>query len=335
MERSSRVKTARTIARGFDLTGRTVMITGASSGLGAETARAMALTGADLILTGRNVDALKLVAHDAALGSGASCHVLQVDQSDLASVERLARDVSQLAPSIDVLICNAGVAQTPADRLCNGLDVRCVTNHLSHFLLADRLMDLLVAGRARVIVLGSAGHKGRPVRIDDLGWLTRAVDQRIAYGESKSAISLFAVEATRRWQALGVYVNTVQPGSVVTGLQRHHSPQRLREMTALAKFGDAGSVFVPVGQAAATTVWAALAAELEGRGGLILENCGLARLATPRTHVWTGYESHAIDAQLACALWTVTASLLQNLGYPTGTDRLGAMAGNGEPPAAR
>jgi NAD(P)-dependent dehydrogenase (short-subunit alcohol dehydrogenase family) len=204
------------------------MITGASSGLGAETARSMALTGADLILTGRNVDALKLVADDAVMGSAASCHILEVDQSDLASVERLARDVCRLTSVIDVLICNAGVAQTPADRLCNGLDVRCVTNHLSHFLLADRLKDLLVAGHARVIMLGSAGHKGRPAHLDDLGWLTRAVDQRIAYGESKSANSLFAVEATRRWQALGVYVNTVQPGSVVTGLQRHHSPQRLR-----------------------------------------------------------------------------------------------------------
>lgn len=307
--------TAQDIARGFDLTGRTVLITGASSGLGAETARALALTGADLVITGRNRAALGVVAAELQLGAGARCEALTVDQSDLASVEDLARSVAALAPAIDVLICNAGVSQTAEDRAGNGLDMRCVTNHLSHVLLAHRLLGPLAARRARIVVLGSAGHKGRPVDLADIGWRDREIDHRVAYGESKSANALFAVEASRRWRHLGICANTVQPGAVMTGLQRFHSPERLREMAALGGIGQADSVFTSAALGAATTVWAALAPELDGVGGAVLENCRRAELAGPDTHLWLGYTAHATDPATARALWTVTAGLLAELGH--------------------
>ena len=305
---------ARAIARRADLTGRTVLVTGASSGLGAETARAMALTGADLILTARDMAAgAALIAKLRA--AAVRCTLLPLDLADLADVERIAAEVRGQVPAVDVLICNAGVAHTPRDRLDNGLDVRFATNHLGHLLLAQRLLPSLSVRGARIVVLSSAGHKGRPVDLDDLGSRRREIDHRRAYGESKSANALFAVEATRRWHDRGVFANAVLPGSVVTGLQRHHSPERIAEMERIGGAGTPDSVFGTLGEGAATPVWAAVAPELERVGGLILEDCGPARIAGPGVHPWRGYELHATDSETARGLWTASLALLAELGH--------------------
>ncbi len=308
------MKTARDIAGKFDRSGQVMLITGASSGLGAETARALALTGASLILTGRNTAALAEVSEELKLVRGAWCRTFTVDQSDLGSVAALAGAVAAVVPAIDVMICNAGVSHTPQDRLPNGLDARCVINHLSHFLLVHMLQDQLAARGSRVVMLGSAGHKGRPVELADIAWRQRPVDQRVAYGESKSANMLFAVEASRRMAGCGIYVNSVLPGSVMTGLQRHHSPERLEEMVRLGQLGQAGSVFTTVEEGASTSVWAALAPELDQIGGAVLEDCDFARLAGPNEHPWRGYAAHALDPETARQLWNVTVDLLVELG---------------------
>lgn len=305
------------IARQADMSGKTVLITGGSSGLGAEAARALALTGADIIITARNMEAGQAVAEELrGIGRGRVA-LMPLDLSDFADVERFAAGLKAFSPALDVLVCNAGVSQTPLDRLPNGLDVRFATNHLGHFLLAHRLFDQLSARGARIVVLSSAGHKGRPLQFEDLGWRRREMQFRVAYGESKTANALFAVEATRRWHRNGIFANAVLPGSVMTGLQRHHTPERLAEMYELGGQGTSDSVFGTVGQGAATTVWAAVSPELERVGGLVLEDCGLSRIAGPGMHLWRGYELHATDTETARQLWAASADMLHELGFDT------------------
>lgn len=304
---------ARDIAQQADLTGKVALVTGGSSGLGEETVKALALAGADVIFTARNLDAGAEVLRAVKEAGRGRATLLPLDLSDFADIERFARELG--APAIDILIANAGVSETPNERQANGLDTRFATNHLGHFLLVNRLLDRLSARGARVVMLSSAGHKGRPIRLDDLGWRSREIQHRIAYGESKSANILFAVEATRRWHDRGVFVNAVLPGSIMTGLQRHHSPERLAEMNAIGGVGTADSVFGTIGQGAATSVWAAVAPELDRVGGQVLEDCALCRIAGPGMHAWRGYELHATDSETARQLWTASAAMLGELGF--------------------
>lgn len=304
------------IAAEYDLSGRTILITGASSGLGAETARALAVTGANIVITARNLAAGECVLADLRAAGDGQHALLPLDLSNPDDVRGFARRLGEEDyPAIDVLVANAGIAQTKEDRLANGLELRFATNYLGHFLLTHALLPQLSMRGARLVVLGSAGHKGRPVRLDDLGWLARErVDQRVAYGESKSALSLFAVEATRRWHELGIFANCVLPGSVVTGLQRHHTPERMAEMLRIGNADGANSVFGTVDEGAATSVWAAVALQLERVGGLVLEECGPCAISGPHTHPYRGYELHATDSENARRLWDATLALAADLG---------------------
>ena len=265
-----------------NLSSKTILITGASSGLGAETARALAQTDANLVITARNIKAGESVLEELReLGTGRHA-LFALDLADPADVTRFAGQVATDYPAIDVLIANAGCAQTPQDRLDNGFDVRFATNYLGHFLLAHALLDPLSAQGARIVLLGSAGHKGKPVSLDDPAWLHRDIDQRLAYGESKSALSLFAVEATRRWHGRNIFANCVLPGSVITGLQRHHTAERMAEMKRIGGVDGPESVFTTADKGAETTVWAAVAPELDRVGALVLESCGPCRISGPR-----------------------------------------------------
>lgn len=308
--------TALDVAEGYDLSGRSILITGASSGLGRETARALATTGADLAITVRDRKTGEhVLAELQELGRGRH-RLYTLDLSDPQSIAEVTVQLGQDVPTLDILIANAGVAQTPRDRLDNGLELRFATNYLGHFLLIHGLLEHLAeGGGARLVCLGSAGHKGRPVDLDDLGWLERdEIDQRVAYGESKSALSLFAVEATRRWHDRSIIANCVLPGSVVTGLQRHHTPERMADMLRIGKVDGPDSVFTTVEAAAATSVWAAVSPELDRVGGLVLEECRPCHISGPDTHPFRGYELHSTDSERARQLWRRTLALIDERG---------------------
>lgn len=322
------------VVRGLDLTGRQVVITGASSGIGVETARALAQAGADLVLGVRDVakgeealgsfDKLRTSgvrginttpAHAELVEARAPrLRILRLDLSDLASVDDFA---AQIAGPIDVLIANAGVSKTPDKHLANGLDVRFATNHLGHFHLAHRLKPQMAAndlGRgARIVVVSSAAHKGMPVRLDDLQWQNREHFDGAAYAESKSANILFAQEATRRWQGEGIFANAVLPGSSLTGLQRFHGEALKRKIGFIDEDGSLDPRMKTAGQAAATSVWAATAPELDGRGGLVLEDCGEALPVGPNTHAWAGYDASVADPEVARRLWEHSEALVKGL----------------------
>jgi NAD(P)-dependent dehydrogenase (short-subunit alcohol dehydrogenase family) len=304
-----RTATAEEVARATDVTGRVAIVTGASSGIGVETARGLALAGADVILAVRDTALGESVARDIAPVARGKLEVRHLELRDLDSVAAFA---SVQSGPVDLLIANAGVSNTPDSHLANGLEVRFVTNHLGHFLLAQLLHDRMIDRGARVVVVSSAAHKGNPVHLDDLQWKAREHSWGLAYGESKSANILFAKEATRRWKQNGIVANAALPGSALTRLQRHHGEELKRAIGFMDEDGHPNPMLKTVAQAAATTLWAATASELEGRGGLVLEDCAEAMPAGPTVHAWSGFDSSVADAETARGLWELSSLLVED-----------------------
>lgn len=235
-------------------------ITGAPSGLGAETALALTTTGAAVTLAVRNVDAGVRVAGTVAAATGrARPQVRALNLADSASV---ASFVDQWDVPLDILVTNAGIVTTELERTDAGWELQLATNHLGHFALALGLHDHLAAaaaarGTSRIVALSSTAHMRAPVDFDDIHFRHRPYDPQIAYAQSKTANSLFAVEATKRWQAEGIFANAVNPGGVATGLQRNFSAAQRDSLAA----AEAAGIFTykTVGQGAATTLVAAAA----------------------------------------------------------------------------
>lgn len=302
--------TAMDVTRGLNLCGRQIVLTGASSGIGLELVRALAKTKAALVLGVRDLDkAARALKGLDELDSGR----IRVERLELADPASVVKFASRIARPVDILIANAGVSKTPNSHLPNGLDVRFATNHLGHFLLAHCLKRQMAERGARLVVLSSAGHKGMPVRLDDLQWKRRSHVDGAAYGESKSANILFAHEATRRWAREGIFTNAVLPGSALTGLQRFHGEALKREIGFIDVHGALDPMVKTPAQAAATAAWAATAPELEGRGALVLEDCNEAVPVDANTHKWSGFDRSIADPEIARLLWERSIELLEQL----------------------
>lgn len=300
--------TAMEVAEGYDLSGMQVVLTGASSGIGIETARALGRAGADLVLGVRDLDKGHQAIDPFRKDLRGRVALLHLDLSDLASVIDFA---SRISGPVQRLIANAGVSKTPDAHLPNGLDRRFTTNHLGHFLLAHRLLGRMARHGARIVVVSSAAHKGMPVQLDDLQWQSRPHFDGAAYAESKSANILFAQEATRRWGGQGVYANALLPGSALTGLQRFHGDALKRQIGFIEEDGSVSIMVKTSEQAAATSVWAATAPELEGRGGMVLEDCAEALPVGPDTHPWMGFDASVADPETARRLWDISLELVR------------------------
>jgi len=299
--------TAADVVRGANLSGLHALVTGASSGLGAETALTLAAGGAVVTLAVRNVDAGLAVADRVAAATGRSRpQVCALDLADHASVASL---VSQWDCPLDILVNNAGLVTAGLERTRQGWELQFATNHLGHFALALGLQPHLAAtahahGGSRIVALSSTAHMRAPVDFDDIHFHRRPYDPQIAYAQSKTANSLFAVEATRRWQADGVVANAVNPGGVATGLQRNFSAAQRASLDA----AEAAGVFTykTIGQGAATTLVAAIAPEFAGVGGRYLDDCREAYTvpdeATLAEHPH-GVKQWALDPGAAEQLW--------------------------------
>ncbi|ANZ40295.1 oxidoreductase [Lentzea guizhouensis] len=313
--RFSATSTADEVVAGVDLTGTRAVVTGAASGIGIETARSLAKAGAAVTLAVRNTDAGREVAADITATTGnEAVDVRPLDLADQASVRDFTTSWSG---PLHLLVNNAGVMATPLQRTPEGWEHQFAVNHLGHFALALGLHGALKAGaaqrgEARVVALSSAGHMSAPVDFDDLHFERREYDPMIAYGQSKSATVLFAVEATRRWAGDGIVVNAVNPGGIATNLQRHFTP----ELNAYFDQAEAAGVFTykTPEQGAATTLVAAVAPEFAGVGGRYLDDCREARVvaddAEPTAETSHGVKSWALDPETAKRLWDVSAKLL-------------------------
>ncbi len=298
--------TAADVLHGVDLTGLRAVVTGASSGIGVETARALAAAGAEVILAVRNTAAGAAVADKIRATTGTTRpHVLRLDLADPGSV---AAFTTAWQGPLHLLINNAGLVTGGLERTPQGRELQLATNHLGHFALAVGATD---RNGARVVTLSSTAHMRAGVDFDDLDFQRRPYDPQTAYAQSKTANSLFSVEATRRWARDGIVANTVNPGGVATGLQRSFTPQQRASLDAAAAAGV--FAYKTVEQRAATTMVAAVAPKLADTGGHYLDDAQEAYTvgndATLDQHPH-GVKEWALNPALAEQLWEVSTHLL-------------------------
>lgn len=312
--------TADDVVADADLTSVRAIVTGASSGIGLETARSLARAGAEVTLAVRNADAGGQAAEDIAKSTGSDgVHVAALDLADRASV---ASFVESWNGPLNLLINNAGVITPALSRTAEGWELQFATNYLGHFALSLGLRNALAAGgagrgEARIVSLTSGAHMRSPVVFDDIQFERRDYDPQAAYAQSKTADSLFAVEATRRWAADGIVANTVNPGGVATGLQRHFTR---RQLDYLAEAEAAGAfAYKTVEQGAATTLVAAVAPEFARTGGHYLDDGREAHTVANDADLFEnshGVKQWAIDPDTAQKLWTVSLDLIGQPATP-------------------
>lgn len=307
--------TAEEIAKGRDLRGRSAVVTGATSGIGFETARVLAKAGCSVVLSARDMTRGAQVANAISEETGnRSLYAAKLDLSDLSSVMRFGAEVSERFPTLNYLINNAGIADVPERRTAEGFEMQFAANHLGHHLLFELLLDALRnAHGARVVALTSAAHRRSGVDFDDIHFHRREYDAYSAYAQSKTATSLFAVAVSQRFLMEGICANAVMPGMIVTGLIKDLTPERLHSLRFTDEAGKLRGCVKSTEQGAATTIWAALAPELEGIGGRYLEDCGFAlpwSREGMKEHPWAGYVPHAVAPEAADRLWYASREMI-------------------------
>lgn len=317
---SAESTTADVIA-GIRLDGRVALVTGGSAGLGLETARTLAGAGARVIVAARpgpKLDQALATLRDSVPGAGIEAVPLEL--TDFDSIRACAARVAELTPALDLLVNNAGIMAVPLARTPAGCESQFGTNHIGHFLLTNLLVPLLQKGqRARVVNLSSGGHKHAPVNFDDIHWQAREYNKWGAYGQSKTANALFTVALQKRLQPHGIDVFAVHPGVIPTELGRHLTEDDIKALMNSQSLGgerkESGGTsrgrltLKSIPQGAATSVWAATAPELAGRGGLYLEDCRVAE-EVPMGVAEHGYVAWARDPEAAERLWAVSEAIV-------------------------
>jgi NAD(P)-dependent dehydrogenase (short-subunit alcohol dehydrogenase family) len=283
------------VLTGVSLDGKVAVVTGATTGLGRETARALAAHGARVVITGRTRE--KAGESLAGLGDGISGEAVGLELGSLDSVLAATDEILERHPRIDILIANAGIMACPLGRTAEGFELQFGTNHLGHFLFTGRLLPAVIAARGRIVNLSSGGHRISGIHWDDPNYRERRYEKWEAYGQSKTANILHALELQRRLGANGVLAFSVHPGVIGTELSRHLSGDDLRALRDRSR--EVANRRKPVEAGAATSVWAATAPELAGHGGSYLEDCGI---ATPA--------AHAADPDSATRLWALSEELV-------------------------
>jgi NAD(P)-dependent dehydrogenase (short-subunit alcohol dehydrogenase family) len=302
------------VLEGVNLSGKRVLVTGVSAGLGVETARALASHGAEVVGAARDLskaqNATQQVRAQAALGG--SLTIVQLDLASLASVRRCADGLLTAGKPFDLIIANAGVMACPKGATADGFETQFGTNHLGHFVLVNRIASLLKSG-ARLVNLSSTGHRYSDVDLEDPNFEHSQYAEFVAYGRSKTANVLFAVEFDRRHKARGVRATAVHPGAIETELGRHMTAEvrdnLIANINASQPKGAPPFSWKSIPQGAATTVWAACVADAEAVGGRYCEDCHVAEIvSTPG--IRSGVQRYALDPKRAQALWQKSEQLV-------------------------
>ncbi|MER6425343.1 oxidoreductase [Streptomyces sp. NPDC001137] len=308
---------AEEVIKGTDLTGKVTIVTGGYSGIGLETARVLRSAGAEVVVPARDPERAR-----GALTDVPGAEIEYLDLLEPTSIDAFAEKFLASGRPLHILVNSAGIMATPLIRDARGYEVQFATNHLGHFQLVQRLWPALVAADgARVVSVSSRGIRFGGVDFDDLHFEHRPYEPFVAYGQSKTANALFAVELDRRGSAQGVRSFSVHPGIIIdTGLVRHIDPEIIRASGTVDEDGrpviDPERQWKTVQQGAATGVWCATSPQLGGLGGVYCENCDISPLVTPETEAaW--YESEqtpgvlpgAVDPAAATRLWEVSERL--------------------------
>lgn len=301
--------TAEEIMAGLDLGGKTVIVTGGHSGIGLETTRVLANAGATVVVGARDLAKARQNLADLK-----SVRVLPLDLADPASIDWFADEFLRTNWALDILINNAGIMAIPLKRDSRGYEMQFATNHLGHFQLTLRLWHALKnAGGARVVTLSSFGHRYSQVNLNDPNFTQRPYEKWAAYGQSKSANSLFSVELDRRGKEDGIRAFAVHPGRITTtDLIRHLSEDDLK---AAGVIPDDHGVYrsqvslKTIEQGAATTIWCAVSPQLDGRGGLYCADCDISPLVPDNNTFSHGVRRWAVNKDTARALWDLSEQL--------------------------
>ncbi|WP_156255025.1 SDR family NAD(P)-dependent oxidoreductase [Sandarakinorhabdus oryzae] len=296
------------VLAGLDLTGKRILVTGVSAGLGLETARALTSHGAQVIGTARDLAKAAKAMADAGMDS-AAIELIELDLADLASVRKASDQLVAEHRPLDLVIANAGVMAPPFGLTVDGFETQFGTNHLGHFLFVNRIATLMRPG-SRLVMLASSGHRFADVDLVDPNFDTTPYDPFIAYGRSKTANILFAVEFDRRYRALGLRATAVHPGGIRTELARHMGADRLQLLfdginADLAKEGKPAMEWKTARQGAATTLWAGLVADADAVGGRYCEDCQVSPVVRDASIGFgsPGVRPYALDPETARALW--------------------------------
>lgn len=308
--------TADAVLSGVDLRGKRFLITGASSGIGLETARSLAARGAGVVGAVRDLakaERAMAPVRDAASQAGGGLELVELDLASLRSVRASADRLRADGQPFHAIIANAGIMATPFGRTEDGFETQFGTNHLGHFALLSRIAPRL-ADDGRLVVLSSQAHRVADIDLDDPNFERQAYDPFVAYGRSKTANALFAVEFDRRHRDRGIRAASVMPGNSFTDLVRHFPPEQLQGLLdtvgrARAEAGLPPAELKQVAQAAATSVWAAVVADKDEIGGRYLEDCAVAPVNDTPNPFADGVRSYALDADQAKRLWAKSEAL--------------------------
>ena len=302
------------VLQGIVLSGKRVLVTGVSAGLGVETARALAAHGAEVVGAARDLSKAQTATEQvrAQAASGGSLRLVQLDLASLESVRRCADGLLAASKPFDLIIANAGVMACPKSKTVDGFETQFGTNHLGHFVLVNRIASLLKAG-SRLVNLSSAGHRYADVNLDDPNFEHTPYEEFIAYGRSKTANVLFAVEFDRRHKSRGVRATAVHPGGIQTELGRYMTAEVREKLIASINASQPKGVspfsWKSIPQGAATSVWAACIANAEAIGARYCEDCHVAEV-TSTPGLRGGVRPYALDPQHAQALWQKSEELV-------------------------
>jgi NAD(P)-dependent dehydrogenase (short-subunit alcohol dehydrogenase family) len=305
------------VLAGVDLSGKRVLVTGVSAGLGVETARALAAHGAQVVGAARDVAKAERAATGirAQAAGGGGLELVELDLASLKSVRACADGLIAAGRPFDAVIANAGVMRTPFGHTADGFETQFGTNHLGHFVLVNRIASLIAPG-GRLVNVASSGHRYSDIDLDDPGFERTPYDPTIAYGRSKTANILFAVEFDRRHKTRGVRATALHPGGILTELGRHMAPGELdatvEQINAqLAAEGRPPFQFKTIPQGAATSVWAAFVAPAGEVGGRYCEDCQVSQVTEGLiSPVSPGVRPYALDPEHAKALWASSEALV-------------------------
>ena len=302
--------TAQQIAAGKNLNGKTIVITGGHSGIGLETTQVLTAAGAKVVVGARDLEKAK--AH---LSHLKNVEIFALDLAVPQSIDDFSNAVVRGNPQLDILINNAGIMAVPLMRDSRGFEMQLATNHFGHFQLTRNIFGNLKAG-ARVVNLTSAGHRFGGVDFQDPNFNHRPYEKWKAYGQSKTANSLFTVELDRRAQATGIRAFAVHPGRILeTDLTRSLSEEELKPF-GITKDNNGqvkeapGVAMKNIPQGAATTVWCALSERLDGKGGVYCADCDISEKILDDSQNGAGVRQWAIDPAFALQLWSLTESLM-------------------------
>jgi NAD(P)-dependent dehydrogenase (short-subunit alcohol dehydrogenase family) len=305
------------VLQGVDLAGKHVLVTGVSAGLGVETARVLAAQGAEVVGAVRDIaKAEHATAEVRAQGAnGGSFELIELDLASLVSVRACADALIADGRNFDVVIANAGVMRTPFGHTADGFETQFGTNHLGHFVLINRIAPLIANG-GRLVNVSSSGHRYSDVDLNDPNFERTPYDPMLAYGRSKTANILFAVEFDRRHKQRGIRATALHPGGIQTELARHMQPGELEQMVErinadLAAAGQPPFQFKTIPQGAATSVWAGFVAPPNAVGGRYCENCQVSEISDGLIGPTSpGVRSYALDPEHAKALWAKSEEMV-------------------------